>query len=542
MKKCIIPDCERDESSTIHRFPTKSILRDRWVYSINKALGYDLSEIYPNFELGRICSKHFNPDCFSPYGVKARLQNTAVPTIFYDSYGNGFEVKLDAIPFAKVTEENDGLPPKQLLHCAVQGCENQNDTYSRNVTSHMFPLEVEDCKAWVQFTNNRHANKQFAMFGPAGVRKWRMCSRHFEGHWIKFKSNGNSYTLKPGAVPSLAPPLSRICPMAMGQCLAHSNALAKPLEKQYPPSVLNARQNTRSLVNSKPPLWVPRKSHSQQTEDGNFMPPPTPLPLKYYDACRLCFTSEDLEPLYSGLIVVRDEMLDRIYLCTGILIVPKPKESAYICTRCAETIDTFFNYRQQVSSNNSSYLERIAADSGVPKKSSFKIYRHARKRRNNNTIPTEIPSKIGHSEALEVEFLEEDSVPRPPPELIPNPLDCEPEIKLELDDMTDVTFLDADHVQLNMTVECDREVKVESPIVQVDHFAEGLPEEESWICQHCSEMFVFKFECAKHLLQKHREKVEVINNLLKLDELNVHMLEMMSEQYLMVDNGDLRVN
>lgn len=267
------------------------------------------------------------------------------------------------------------------------------------------------------------------------------------------------------------------------------------------------------------------KSRSQQTEESNCIPPSVPVPLKYRDVCRLCFASDGLEPLYSGLIVVRDEMLDRIYLCTGILIVPKSKESAYICTHCAETIDAFFSFRQQVNSNNLAYLKRQAADEAGSRNLMFQ-----RRKRQMDTSPAEMPAKIKRSipKPLQIELLEQDYVAGPPPEPIPNPLDCEPEIKLEPEDISDVCVIEADPIQLNMTVEWDGEQACEKSSAHSEDFSEELPEQESWTCQQCSEVFLFKFECAKHLLQKHREKVEVIKTALDLDELNTNMLEMMS--------------
>ncbi|XP_053696054.1 uncharacterized protein LOC128743486 [Sabethes cyaneus] len=530
MKRCILPDCEsteRDASISLHRFPANSFIRDRWLYSIRKVLGllgYDLSDLKPQMEQGRICSKHFKPDCFTPFGTnRTRLDGTAVPTIFYDCSGNGFEIELDVIPFAEVTAESEEEPPK---YCAVQGCGTQNNPETRGITWHIFPMDVEECKAWIRFANNKQANKQYIMFGPAGVRKWRMCSRHFDQNWFRFEK-GKFCCLKQGAIPTLASPADKMSSVLLGQSSSHKIASTKPIEKRSA-TVSISKQKVRSLTDNNQLLPGFHKSQSQQTEDDNFKPAATPIPLRYQQSCRLCFTYENLEPLYSGLIVVRDEMLDRIYLCTGIIIVPKATESVYICTTCAETIDTFFKFRQQVSSNNLLYHEKRAADVAHKRAQNVARLRKARniKRQNNNNTSTEVVAKIRHiaPEPLQVEFLEEDSVPKPLPESMPNPLDCEPEIKLE----PDVCVIEADPIELAMTVEDDMELKSESPIILSDNLSEELPEEESWTCQHCNQIFVFKFEYAKHLLQKHRVTVEVIKTELSLDELNSNMLEMMN--------------
>ncbi|XP_055530670.1 uncharacterized protein LOC129721763 isoform X2 [Wyeomyia smithii] len=495
--RCVIPGCRSDESVSLHRIPNKEAMRERWFNSINKALGGGFAKLCPNFDKGRICAKHFKPSCFSAFGTKTRLLNTAIPTLFEDEEGNLFETE-------------------QSLHCAVQGCDHDGINFD-GITSHMFPLDVKECKAWVRFANNANAINQYIAFGPAGVRKWRMCSQHFELSWFKFPNKGRTCPLKPGAIPTLAPPPSGATPAqfvrpsgAFGRLSNPKiSALSKPQEKQF-------------VAKDGEVLRVTFKSHSQQTAENDFMPPSVPVPMKYRDACRLCFSTVDLEPLYSGLIVVREELLDRIYLSTGVLIIPRPKESAHICTRCAETINTFFTFRQQVNSNNVSFLQRKTTDDAIAR---HKIMKQVRKRR-INIPPTAVQPKLERKapEPLRVEFVAKNTVPRPQPEPIPNPLDCEVEIKQEPEEC----LIEADPVQLNMTVEGETP-SGNSSIITVD-LSEDLPEQVSWTCQHCNKIFLFKFECAKHLLQEHHEKVSVIKALLNLDELNTNILEVMSGQ------------
>ncbi|XP_053681791.1 uncharacterized protein LOC128732541 [Sabethes cyaneus] len=386
--KCFLPICERDDSVSLHRFPTDPAVRQQWIISINEALRGEVSEMCPNYENGRVCSKHFKPECFSLFGTRTRLQHTAVPTLFQDHDGNF--------------------------------------------------LDTEPIK-----------------------------------------------------------------------------------NKKYTASLLDSRKPARNSANASQPSKVSYKSHSQQTRDSLLVPTPVPVPENLRAACRLCFAPGSFEPLYSGMIVVREEMLDRIYLCTGVLIVPKSKESAFICADCERTIKTFFSFRQQVYSNNLAYLEKKGLDELNAKKVTFKANRFAQKRHVDNTseeVRFKIKTKVNNLEPFRIELFEKDSVPRPAPELIPNPLDLELEIKSDPEDI-----VEADPIQLNMTVECDKESSVIS-----EELPEELPEQENWICKRCGQTFPFKFECAKHLLQKHLEKVESIKVQLDLDELNTNMLEMMS--------------
>lgn len=92
--KCVIPICDGDDSASLHRFPGKSDMRERWVSAINAALECDLAEMVPNYGARRVCAKHFKPECFSLFGTRTRLQSSAVPTIFNDSRGDEVEIKV----------------------------------------------------------------------------------------------------------------------------------------------------------------------------------------------------------------------------------------------------------------------------------------------------------------------------------------------------------------------------------------------------------------------------------------------------------------
>lgn len=290
--------------------------------------------------------------------------------------------------------------------------------------------------------------------------------------------------------------------------------------------------------------FVSTPDKSTQTEERGPQPVASPVPTgANRDCCRLCFSQDQLEPLCSGMIVVRDEMLDKIYLCTGILIIPHPKESIFICTPCAQLINSFHSYRQQVCSNNRALMRFMARLKPAEPSPSVKVRK----------IPAPpAPHQIKKLPPGVVPILRRVPAPFPPttkyrkiapkvhlPVVQPEvPIVVRPsvEIKSEPDDPLEgvgepappVTALPVKRV-IKMPAPIVDEVKEETGLLmEAEEGQDDLPSEETWKCWQCENSFLFQFECAKHMLQVHGESVAYIKQRMKLDELNTNMLEMMS--------------
>ncbi|XP_058812099.1 uncharacterized protein LOC131676800 isoform X2 [Topomyia yanbarensis] len=548
--KCVIPNCGADfhkqsEWFSKHYFPLDATRRELWIKAIVDAhcgrSKQDLSTV--NFEKARICSDHFASNCFTMSENRRRLKLDAIPTIF--PFGSE-----DPVVNQNRDREKLAMKIKRYKHCVVRGCEQSIANFT-GITTHLFPLEMQECKQWVNFSKNSYASRHFVMHGPAGMRKWRMCSRHFEPSLYKNIPN-QARTLKPGSLPTLHPADSSATESDYEGGVSERPRLTSGLDADgaklnsvpIPPPSLKGK--IRPTVRYRPPLGyrptctcsccLTRRPTSfdqgHQTDDTEPLPEPARIPLKSIDSCRLCFTTQHLQPLYSGLIVVRDELLNRIYACTGILIVPKPKESTSICVQCAEMINTFYAFRQQTRSNNQALMlknERKLGDENFPNDSpSFKVYKQKRKRKITNPPPAP-PVKVKREapKPLRVEFISKKKLPISVPSNEPNPLELH--IKEEPDDPLEMVELSlqteqrdfSETIQLDMSVDHGEDPhESESRVDQT--------ESDSWKCWHCQEVYRFQFECAKHVLQEHREEVDVIRKHLQLDELNCNMLEMMS--------------
>ncbi|XP_021713106.1 uncharacterized protein LOC5575726 isoform X2 [Aedes aegypti] len=293
-----------------------------------------------------------------------------------------------------------------------------------------------------------------------------------------------------------------------------------------------------------------------QTADNGPQPDASPVPMGLsQDSCRLCFSTDQLEPLCSGMIVVRDEMLDKIYVCTGVLIIPRPKVSIFICTPCAQLINSFHAYRQQVCSNNQALLRTMALKALKTSAPAPKIQKVAplppQKVRKVVSVPIKRKPPVGLIPVIDTPpMLSPQSPPVQYRKIAPKlPMVVEPEvtvvppIKDEQDDPLEGCGDTTQKVALSMARTSNILVKLQSkPIVvmkkeqpgpallhlDAEEGQDGLPEGERWQCWHCENSFPFQFECAKHLLQVHEENVGSIKRRLKLDELNANMLQMMS--------------
>uniref|UniRef100_A0A1Q3F2W1 ZAD domain-containing protein n=1 Tax=Culex tarsalis TaxID=7177 RepID=A0A1Q3F2W1_CULTA len=310
------------------------------------------------------------------------------------------------------------------------------------------------------------------------------------------------------------------------------------------------------------------------------------------DFCRLCFTNQQLEPLCSGVIVVRDELLEKIYVCTGVLIVARPKESVYVCRPCAALINNFSTFRQQICSNNRALLEQLKAQN-PPEIAFFEampplvgttvssvlsqahVVRGPAPKKIILTPPSKnvllkvrpsIPVMVRTPQPLQtianprlptltrapnapvivkrIIYAKPSAVPVaiPPSQIRPTDeaaMDLpEEEIKTEFDDPLEGCGDSGNALVMPKPLKTTAppppsttlKMRVESHPAEPALVSNAGAEDssESWKCWNCEQNFPFKFECAKHLLQAHQESVASIRERLKLDELNTNMLEMMA--------------
>lgn len=272
---------------------------------------------------------------------------------------------------------------------------------------------------------------------------------------------------------------------------------------------------------------------STQTEDRGPQPLASRVPVgTHQDSCRLCFSTDQLEPLCSGMIVVRDEMLDKIYVCTGILIIPRPKESIFICTPCAQLINSFHSYRQQVCSNNRALL-RVSTQK-MPEAVAFrKIASPVIPPIKKNPTTMKVTPAVRKAPAPLAPVAQYRKIapraqlPFVQPEI---PIDPLVEIKTELEDPLEGCGEPAVKKPANKLIQFPAPMMLEEVKTETDLLmeAEEQPEEDSWECWQCENSFLFQFECAKHMLMVHKESVAYIKQRMNLDELNANMLEMMS--------------
>ncbi|XP_055632199.1 uncharacterized protein LOC129772668 [Toxorhynchites rutilus septentrionalis] len=257
-----------------------------------------------------------------------------------------------------------------------------------------------------------------------------------------------------------------------------------------------------------------KHSKKTQTEELGFKPGPLPIPLEQTDYCRLCFTIQRLQPLCSGRTRVRDDMLDMIYACTGILIIPKRKKIFFICQNCAQTISNFYMYQQQICSNNRALVAYHARNINIM---NFPT--------DNYALPTvqETPATKMRKVPIQVQMRTEESTIDISDGTISDTVDP----LMSLDEPSSESRSDA--LFLEILPEDTQTIALKSEPPDDSLNSDDSSEVELWDCWQCGTTFAFKFECAKHLLQAHREDVSLIGRRLELDELNRNMLEMMSK-------------
>lgn len=504
--------------------------------------------------------------------------------------------------------------------CEVRGCEQRSKKIdTSNLTIHRFPLEVKEAGEWARFSGSAYAQEQFKLSGPVGVRKLFMCSQHFEPDCYKAPGSRMGQTpvgLRYGAIPTLNGPSDEL-PDEVGGDGEEGNQNAPMEDEGDAADEKSARkrkhghlddsfydflkdnddddsdnqptiaENTLAVATSSksghasrvrkphPPFCVCSvcranraakamekgicQHKSIQTGDSGPQPDASPVPMgANQDSCRLCFSTDLLEPLCSGMIVVRDEMLDKIYVCTGILVIPRPKVSIFICTPCAQLINSFHAYRQQVCSNNRALLHTMALKQMKLPPSAPKIQKVApfqspsvRKLAGKPSAPP-VPMKrkppVGLIPVMEASPMRVPQgtpiqyrkiVPKIAMVVQPAVTAVNPPIKEEQDDPLEGCdeTLKKPIPMVPIARASNYKIKIPKPMVEVkeepeaqlhmdaEEGQEGLPEGERW---HCANSFPFQFECAKHLLKVHEESVEAITDRLKLDELNANMLQMMS--------------
>lgn len=465
------------------------------------------------------------------------------------------------------------------MRCIVSTCEQ--DYRSADVVMHRMPKKEPRRQQWIDAVLEgvrRGGGLPFdldSVHEHLRIQDPRICSAHFlpEQYTVE---NGHR-AMKKDAYPIIFPP--DVAPQL------------PRLEKDKGKGAENRpKPNRAALMASKPAPKRPvsygtRTCKAVQSGNPGLQPTARPVPPPGSpDYCRLCFTNQQLEPLCSGVIVVRDELLEKIYVCTGVLIIARPKESIYICVPCAALINNFSTFRQQICSNNRALLEALSnrnppeieyaepppplvgtAVSSVLSQSHIVRGPAPKKiiltppnkgvplKIKTNTLPIRAPQQAGTPRlptltrapnapviVKRIVYAKPGAVPigLPPSSRATDEAAMElpeDEIKTEFDDPLDGAGDSGNALVMPkplkpsasaISTPTTLKMRVEShPEPVVPAVIDG---NESWKCCYCEQDLPFKFELAKHLLQVHKEGVTAIRERLDLDELNTNMLEMMA--------------
>ncbi|XP_055337464.1 uncharacterized protein LOC129587659 isoform X2 [Paramacrobiotus metropolitanus] len=113
MVRCCIVGCnnnsDRKDCTTVgphsfHKFPKVTLLRDRWLRSINRL------DFQPSVH-SAVCSDHFEANCFSASTAKNSLKQGCIPTLFGDAVSRKYERKADSVASNTATSaENQSAP------------------------------------------------------------------------------------------------------------------------------------------------------------------------------------------------------------------------------------------------------------------------------------------------------------------------------------------------------------------------------------------------------------------------------------------------
>ncbi|XP_023932916.1 uncharacterized protein LOC106155538 isoform X3 [Lingula anatina] len=237
---CVAPGCRNrgNEKKGINFFslPVETAKRQIWI----NALKLKNPSAVDNYKYARICSDHFEPECFvrnlraelcSHGKTRRKLRDDAVPSIFDFSEYKNATVNARALPTRLVSgksaqemaaerkERFNSRAQKQLIaeqmdkmrHCMAYGCknttENSDVAYYTIPNPKINPKEKERAEAWLKNMGINHDIGAFR-FNKQQV----VCSDHFEGHCFEgssnadFRGGGHSGKLKPDAVPTIAVP------------------------------------------------------------------------------------------------------------------------------------------------------------------------------------------------------------------------------------------------------------------------------------------------------------------------------------------------
>ncbi|XP_062533312.1 uncharacterized protein LOC134202296 [Armigeres subalbatus] len=521
--QCEVRGCEKRSkgidanSLTLHRFPLEVTEAEQWSRFSGSAHALDQFQQFGSVGVRKLwmCSQHFEPHCYKAMGSKANLRYGVVPTL------NGPSDE---------PEEDDTTAPNETVggDCDAEGGKKKTATVSEEGR--------DSSDAGTEPQQSAAKRKKTYLDDP-----------FFD--FLKDNDGDSSGSEQPlvQQIPS-KPPADK----------PSSTVPSKPkIRRTHAPFCVCNICRTNRAAKAMGQGFSPNKAI--QTIDSGPQPDASPVPVgTSQDSCRLCFSNEQLEPLCSGMIVVRDEMLDKIYVCTGILIIPRPKVSMFICTPCAQLINSFHAYRQQVCSNNRALLKTIELKASATTKAAPKIQKVSPLPPSTTPLvkpvlkPVVIKRKppVGLAPVIDV-F----SSPSPAQfrKIAPKiPMVVQPEIQVntpikdEADDplegcgrMTPIPSVVMSPVARKSNILINFQPKpiatTSKPLavptqlyMEAEEGQEGLPEGERWKCWHCENSFPFQFECAKHLLQVHEENVGSIKRRLNLDELNANMLQMMS--------------
>ncbi|XP_065075912.1 uncharacterized protein LOC135699565 [Ochlerotatus camptorhynchus] len=522
MLVCAVRGCSRGpvniETTTCHRFPLEVGEAAEWVRFSQNAYAEHQFKLAGPIGVRKlwICSQHFEPSCYKVPGTKTTLKYGAMPTL---NEACDEPADPNETPFMVACPTKTEAKKKNEKATSGIG-EDTEETLTDVEMAGSSPGTAGVKKGSHKRKNYRRASDRFFDF--------LMDDDDDDDDDLDLDLRQVANKIRKEDQPA---PLKRKIPSKHGQfCLCNScrkERSAKAMEKAITPN------------------------KSTQTEDRGPQPVASPVPAEVnQDSCRLCFSTDQLEPLCSGMIVVRDEMLDKIYVCTGILIIPRPKESIFICTPCAQLINSFHSYRQQVCSNNRA-LQRFTARKIPVATVAVKVRKTAppvtpltRKRLPVTPAVRKVPAPLPLVSQYR-KIAPKVQLPMMQPEITIEPsvlIKTEPEDPLEGCGEPALKIPPA--VPLPAKIPTIALIKMPAPkmetelkkepvpetglLMEAEEGSLDLPEQESWKCWQCENSFLFQFECAKHMMQVHGEKVAYIKQRMNLDELNANMLEMMS--------------
>ncbi|XP_036321615.1 uncharacterized protein LOC118735770 isoform X3 [Rhagoletis pomonella] len=186
---CTVRNCtskyhELHEGLHLHKLPTHSTLREKWVYNCRFS-EETLSTVGSRI---RICTLHFSPNCF--YGVKRQLKFGSVPTlrlghsdtkIYSDGFSNATDAQVDGprLQHSRLASET------QQDICCLINCKYSRREYTRHFA---FPIEKLMLDKWLAALGME--------FNSSRPDDYKICEWHFKA------SDFDGEVLQADAVPT----------------------------------------------------------------------------------------------------------------------------------------------------------------------------------------------------------------------------------------------------------------------------------------------------------------------------------------------------